>query len=171
MNYRTKGRGQGSFLFIAGGSETQVTTWDDSWCQNRMDCRTSVRIGKLVRKHPVSGVGKKNHISGRGKQWGTLNYLSVSLHTFIAFWRKKKTQPSQKNQSRMRGAERASGKKLTSPDVSIKYYPISLHAFFSSQMREMSQYCTQISAQERHWWWTSVSFLLIRIFILKKTFY
>ena len=93
MNYRTKGRGQGSFLFIAGGSETQVTTWDDSWCQNRMDFRTSVRIGKLVRKHPVSGVGKKNHISGRGKQWGTLNYLSVSLHTFIAFWRKKKTNP------------------------------------------------------------------------------
>lgn len=57
------------------------------------------------------------------------------------------------------------------PDVSIKCYPTPLHASFSSQMKEMSQHCTQISARERHWWWTSVSFLLIRIFILKKTLY
>lgn len=171
MNYRTKGRGQGSFLFISGGSETQVTTWDDNWCQNWMDCRTNVRIGKLVRKHPVSGVRKKITFLEEENSEG---HWTINLYRFthlLLFGGKKKNQPSQKNQSRMRGAERASGKKLTSPDVSIKYYPTSLHAFFSSQMKEMSQYCTQISAQERHWWWTSVSFLLIRIFILKKTFY
>lgn len=127
------------------------------WCQN---CKTGQEASRyLVSEKKTSHFWKRRTVRD-----------TALLHTFIAFWRKK-NQPSRKNQSRMRGAEKASGKKLTSPDVSIKCYPTSLHASFSSQMKEMSQCCTQISAQERHWWWTSVSFLLIRIFILKKTFY
>lgn len=162
--------GQGNFLFIPGGSETQVTTWDDSWCQNQMDCRTGVRIGKLARNHSVSGVRKKGikflEEENNEGHWTIYLYCFTNV---LLFGGKKNNLPEEPVQDER---SRESFREETHvPDVSIKCYPTPLHASFSSQMKEMSQHCTQISARERHWWWTSVSFLLIRIFILKKTLY
>lgn len=102
------------------------TEWIAGLCQNRKTGQEASRY--LVSEKKTSHFWKRRTVRN-----------TASLHTSIAFWRKKK-QPSRKNQSRMRGAERASGKKLTSPDVSIKCYPTSLHASFSGEGNESMLY-------------------------------
>lgn len=84
---------------------------------------------------PLSGVRKKD-ITFLEEENSEEHCIASHIYCFL----EEKKQPSRKNQSRMRGAERASGKKLTSPDVSIKCYPTSLHASFSGEGNESMLY-------------------------------